>query len=176
MIKNATFGAGCFWCIEACFSTVTGILTVQPGYSGGTEETANYNTVCSGSTNHVEVAKISFDDEIISYEKLLELFWFVHDPTQKNRQGYDVGAHYRSAIFYSDSEQKMKAEKIKNKLELEKVWAQPIVTEIVPMVSFYEAEDYHKDYLKNNPGNPYCQSIIRPKLDQFKKAFAEITY
>ncbi len=174
MIKEVTFGAGCFWCIEACFNEVNGIKTVAPGYMGGDSSTANYNAVCSGRTNHAEVALIIFDDEVISFEKLLELFWFVHDPTQLNRQGNDVGRHYRSAIFYHESSQKELAIDYIEKLTKMKVWNRPIVTEITPTSIFYPAEDYHKDYLKNNLNNPYCQSMVRPKVESFKKVFGSL--
>lgn len=171
MIKEITFGAGCFWCIEACFNEVNGILSVTPGYMGGDSSSANYNAVCSGMTNHVEVALIIFDDEVITFEKLLELFWFVHDPTQLNRQGNDVGSHYRSIIFYHENMQKELALSYKEKITNMNVWDKPVVTEISPMSVFYPAEKYHENYLKNNPNNPYCQSMVRPKLDKFKEVF-----
>ena len=171
MKKEATFGAGCFWCIEACFSDVEGILDVYPGYAGGTSSSANYHDVCSGSTAHAEVARISYDSDKISFEKLLELFWFVHDPTQLNRQGNDVGSHYRSVIFFHTETQKQLAEFYKQKQNDSKVWDKPVVTEISMLPEFYPAEDYHKNYLKLNPQNPYCQAIIRPKVEAFKKIF-----
>jgi len=173
MIKEVTFGAGCFWCIEACFKEVKGILSATPGYMGGDSSTAHYNAVCSGTTNHAEVALIIFDDEIISFEKLLELFWFVHDPTQLNQQGNDIGSHYRSVIFYHDVEQKNMSNSYKNKLNEMNVWGKTVVTEISPMSIFYPAEKYHENYLKNNPDNPYCQFLIRPKLDKFKDVFED---
>ncbi len=174
MIKEITFGAGCFWCIEACFNEVNGVLCVTPGYMGGDASTANYDAVCSGTTNHAEVAMVIFDDEIISFEKLLELFWFVHDPTQLNRQGNDVGFHYRSVIFYHDNTQKELAIAYKEKISIMNIWDKPIVTEISPISVFYPAEKYHENYLKNNPNNPYCQSMVRPKLDKFKEVFSDI--
>ncbi len=175
MKKEATFGAGCFWCIEACFKDIEGVIEVLPGYAGGSETTANYKEVCSGSTGHAEVARIVFDETVISFEKLLEMFWFVHDPTQLNRQGNDIGSQYRSVVFYHDEQQKLSAEAYKNRLTEEKVWDQPIVTEISPLPNFFPAEDYHHNYLANNPQNPYCQSVVRPKVDKFKKVFrAEI--
>ncbi len=173
MKKEATFGAGCFWCIEACFKDIEGVIEVLPGYSGGSEATANYKQVCSGSTGHAEVARIVYDETAISFEKLLEMFWFVHDPTQLNRQGNDVGSQYRSVIFFHDEQQKSTAEAYKKQLTDEKVWDQPIVTEISPLPNFFPAEDYHHNYLANNPQNPYCQSVVRPKVDKFKKVFAE---
>lgn len=171
MIKEVTFGAGCFWCIEACFNEVNGITTVVPGYMGGSASTANYNAVCSGRTNHAEVALVLFDDALISFEKLLELFWFVHDPTQLNRQGNDVGRHYRSVIFYHENSQKEMALAYKEKINDMNVWNDPVVTEISPATVFYPAENYHKDYLKNNPNNPYCQAMVRPKLEKFRAVF-----
>jgi len=174
MIRKATLGAGCFWCIEACFKDVNGVLSVSPGYTGGDKSTANYKAVCSGTTDHVEVAQVEFDDSLVPYEKLLEIFWFVHDPTQLNRQGNDVGTQYRSAIFYHDEEQRVSAEKYKNRLDNEGVWEKPIVTEIVELDTFYPAEEYHHNYLENNPENPYCQSVVRPKVDKFKAVFADL--
>ena len=172
MIKEATFGAGCFWCVEACFLDLAGVISVTSGYTGGHLENPTYKQVCEGTTGHAEVARIVYDDEIISYEELLELFWFVHDPTQLNRQGNDVGTQYRSVIYYHDDIQKELAVKFKNQLTEEKVWNDPIVTEISPVEAFYAAEDYHNNYFALNPGNPYCQSVVRPKVDKFKKVFA----
>lgn len=174
MRNEATFGAGCFWCIEACFKDVKGILEVFPGYAGGSESTANYKDVCTGSTGHAEVARIVFDSDEISFDKLLELFWFVHDPTQLNRQGNDIGSQYRSVIFYHDEEQQRLAELYKGKLNDSHVWEKPVITEISPIPEFYPAEEYHKNYLELNPQNPYCQSIVRPKVDKFKRTFEDI--
>ena len=174
MTQEATFGAGCFWCVEACFKDLNGIISVAPGYSGGTEESANYKEVCSGTTEHAEVARIVFDDSVISYDKLLEMFWFVHDPTQLNRQGNDIGAQYRSVVFFHSEEQRKLAEQYKSRLNNEGVWENPIVTEITPMENFYPAEDYHFNYLENNPENPYCQSVVRPKVDKFKRVFEDL--
>lgn len=173
-MEYATFGAGCFWCIEACFKDIDGVLSVIPGYSGGSEETADYKTICEGKTDHAEVARIEFDPEVVSFDQLLEMFWFVHDPTQLNRQGNDIGTQYRSVIFYHNEEQKDKAELYKRRLEEEKVWDNPIVTEIFPLEKFYPAEDYHHNYFENNPGNMYCQSVVRPKVDKFKKTFEHL--
>ena len=143
MIQETTLGAGCFWCIEACFKDIKGITAVYPGYSAGEESTANYKDVCSGTTGHAEVARIEFNDEEVSFERILELFWFVHDPTQLNRQGNDRGTQYRSAIFYHSDEQKKIAESYKARLTEEEVWEDPIVTEISPLKNFFRAEDYH---------------------------------
>ena len=153
MEKLATLGAGCFWCIEACYKMVEGIISVTPGYTGGLKSEPTYEEVCQGNTGHAEVARIVFDDELISFEELLELFWFLHDPTQLNRQGEDIGTQYRSVIFYHDELQKAISEKYKKKLEAEKVWENRIVTEISPIGIFYSAEEYHKDYFNNNPQN-----------------------
>lgn len=172
MIKEATFGAGCFWCIEACFIDLAGVISVTSGYMGGHLENPTYKQVCEGTTGHAEVARLVYDDEIISYEELLELFWFVHDPTQLNRQGNDIGTQYRSVIFYHDEIQKELAEKYKNQLSENKVWDKPIVTEITAVSTFYPAEDYHNNYFALNPENPYCSSVVRPKVEKFKKVFA----
>jgi peptide-methionine (S)-S-oxide reductase len=173
MVKEATFGAGCFWCIEACYNDVQGVISVEPGYSGGKRENPTYEQVCSGASGHAEVARVVYDDVLISFEELLEVFWFVHDPTQLNKQGGDIGTQYRSVVFYHDEEQHEIAQKYKDRLMAEKVWDNPIVTEISPILNYYSAEDYHKNYLDLNPGNPYCASVVRPKVDKFKKVFAE---
>ena len=169
----ATFGAGCFWCIEACFQDLKGVLSVVPGYAGGHTDKPTYKEICTGQTGHAEVAQVVFDPSVISYEELLEAFWFVHDPTQLNRQGNDIGTQYRSVIFYHNEAQKTAALKYLQKLEAEKVWDKPIVTQIVEINNYFEAEDYHHNYYENNPGNPYCQSVVRPKVEKFRKVFAE---
>ncbi|MFM7007428.1 MAG: bifunctional methionine sulfoxide reductase B/A protein [Flavobacteriales bacterium] len=169
----ATFGAGCFWCIEACFKDLKGVISVVPGYAGGHKDHPTYKEVCTGQTGHAEVAQVVFDPALVSYEELLEVFWFVHDPTQLNRQGNDVGTQYRSVIFYHNAAQKQIAENYLQRLEKEKVWDAPIVTQIVEINNYFEAEDYHHDYFENNPGNPYCQSVVRPKVEKFRKVFAE---
>lgn len=173
MIKEATFGAGCFWCVEACFMDLAGVISVTSGYTGGHTQNPTYKEVCEGTTGHAEVARIVFDDEIITFDELLELFWFVHDPTQLNRQGNDIGTQYRSVVFYHDEIQKELTEKYKQKLTDEHVWENPIVTEISPIGEFYPAEDYHMNYFALNPENPYCQSVVRPKVEKFKKVFAD---
>lgn len=174
MTEKVTLGAGCFWCIEACFQTIRGVTSVLPGYSGGTKATADYNLVKTGRTNHAEVAQIEFDSSIISFADILKVFWFVHDPTQLNRQGNDVGKQYRSVIFYHSETQKNIANEQKQQLTKENVWENPIVTEIVPLETFYPAEDYHHNYLENNPENQYCQMVVRPKVEKFKQAFRSI--
>lgn len=168
---TATLGAGCFWCIEACFKDVKGILSVTPGYAGGHLKNPTYKQVCEGNTGHAEVAQIEFDTTILSYDNLLEMFWFVHDPTQVNRQGNDIGTQYRSVIFYHSEAQKEKAASYIQQLTNEKVWDLPIATQLLPIDVFYPAEDYHKNYFELNPQNQYCQSVVRPKVEKFKKVF-----
>lgn len=170
-MKEITLGAGCFWCIEACFLDIKGIISVVPGYAGGKVKNPTYEQVCTGSTGHAEVARIVYDETIISFDEILEMFWFVHDPTQLNRQGNDIGTQYRSVVFYHSEEQKEIAEKYKARLTEEKVWDKPIVTEIVAINNYYEAEKYHHNYLEQNPENAYCRAIVRPKVDKFKKVF-----
>lgn len=169
----ATFGAGCFWCVEACFSELTGVKQVLSGYMGGTTKNPTYKEVCTGLTGHAEVAQIVFDPTLISFDELLEVFWFVHDPTQLNRQGNDIGTQYRSVVFYHSPEQKEKAEFYKNKLDESGAYSSKIVTEFSPSTAFYVAEDYHQGYFKDNPNQPYCSAVVRPKVDKFRKAFAE---
>lgn len=172
MIKEATLGAGCFWCIEACYKEMKGVKEVFPGYAGGHIDNPTYEQVCDGNTGHAEVARVVYDDTEISFEQILEVFWFVHDPTQLNRQGNDIGTQYRSVVFYHDEEQKKIAEHYKSKLTAEKVWDKPIVTEIVPLSNYFQAENYHHNYFELNPGNMYCQSVVRPKVEKFKKVFS----
>jgi peptide-methionine (S)-S-oxide reductase len=173
MIKEATLGAGCFWCIEACYKDLKGVISVTSGYSGGHVDNPTYKEVCNGTTGHAEIARIVYDDAFISFDELLEMFWFVHDPTQLNRQGNDIGTQYRSVVFYHDEEQRAKAEAYKQRLTEEKVWDRPIVTEISPLTNYYPAEDYHNNYFELNPGNAYCQAVVRPKVEKFKKVFAQ---
>ncbi|MEY3741983.1 MAG: hypothetical protein RL371_886 [Bacteroidota bacterium] len=170
--ETTTLGAGCFWCIEACFKDLKGVISVVPGYAGGHKQDPTYKEVCTGQTGHAEVAQVVFDPKVVSFEELLEVFWFVHDPTQLNRQGNDIGTQYRSVIFYHNEAQKAVASTYLKRLNDEKVWDAPIVTEIVAINNYFEAEDYHHDYFENNPGNPYCQSVVRPKVEKFRKVFA----
>ena len=172
MKELATFGAGCFWCVEAVFLSLKGVVSVHSGYSGGYTENPTYKEVCTGNTGHAEVVQIEFDPAVISYAELLEAFWQVHDPTTLNRQGADVGTQYRSAVFYHSEEQRKEAEFYKKRLGDEKLWKDPIVTEIVPFKLFYRAEEYHQDYFANNPNQPYCSMVVAPKVQKFKKAFA----
>ena len=166
--ETAVFGAGCFWCVEAVFQRLDGVQSVVPGYAGGKTENPTYESVCAGSTGHAEVAKITFDPNVITYPQLLEMFWKSHDPTTLNRQGKDVGTQYRSVIYYLDDEQKNSAEKSKSAVEESNLLAAPIVTEIEQLTKFYPAEDYHHNYYKLNPNQAYCRLIIEPKL---KKLF-----
>lgn len=165
-LQTATFGAGCFWCTEAVYERLPGVVSVVAGYAGGTKPNPTYEEVCSGTTGHAEVAQITFDPAKITFDKLLETFWKAHDPTTLNRQGADVGTQYRSAIFYSDERQKEIVEK--SKKETQKHFDDPIVTQIQPLKAFYKAENYHQDYYQNNSNAPYCRIVIKPKLEKLK--------
>ncbi|NJD22940.1 MAG: peptide-methionine (S)-S-oxide reductase MsrA [Melioribacter sp.] len=169
----ATFGAGCFWCTEAVFQRLKGVVKVESGYSGGSVPNPSYEAVCTGKTGHAECSQITYDPKIISYKELLEVFWKTHDPTTLNRQGADAGTQYRSVIFYHNDEQKQLAEKYKNELESAQIWSDPIVTEISQLKNFYKAEDYHQNYYNQNGNKPYCSFVITPKIEKFKKVFAE---
>ncbi|MEJ7645449.1 MAG: peptide-methionine (S)-S-oxide reductase MsrA [Chryseolinea sp.] len=169
----ATFGNGCFWCTEAIFQNVEGVVKVESGYSGGKVKDPTYKEVCSGLTGHAEVLQIIYDPKKITFEELLEVFWETHDPTTLNRQGNDEGTQYRSVVFYHNDEQKQLAETYKKKLDASGAFEGPIVTEITPAAKFYKAEDYHQNYYNLNGNAPYCSFIIRPKLEKFKKVFAE---
>lgn len=163
----ATVGGGCFWCTEAVFQKLPGVLSIASGYAGGKTENPTYHQVCAGDTGHAEVIQIEFDPQKISYQKLLHYFWEAHDPTTLNRQGDDSGTQYRSIILYSSEAQKLLAEKAK--LEAQPNFKSPIVTEIVPLKKFYKAEAYHQDYYNENSAQPYCQAVIRPKLEKFQQ-------
>ena len=167
----ATFGAGCFWCVEAVFQQLRGVERVVSGYAGGKVEKPTYPQVCSGTTGHAEAVQITFDPEVISFEDLLEVFWRTHDPTTLNRQGADVGTQYRSVIFYHDDGQRAAAEESKRAAQAAGLWPDPIVTEIVPFTVFYEAEGYHQNYYRANPGQTYCRLVIDPKIRKFHKDF-----
>ncbi len=167
----ATFGTGCFWCTEAIFQQLDGVLKVVSGYSGGKVPNPTYKEVCTGTTGHAECIRIEYDPSKISYDELLEAFWQTHDPTTLNRQGNDIGTQYRSVIFYHNEEQKAIAEKYKSDLDASGAYAKPIVTEIVPATVFYPAENYHQDYYNINGSQPYCTFVIRPKLEKFEKVF-----
>lgn len=172
-LETATFGAGCFWCVEAVFERVEGVESVVSGYSGGHVKNPAYREVTTGRTGHAEVAQVKFDPEVVSFEELLEIFWKTHDPTTLNRQGADVGTQYRSSIFYHNETQKSLAEKYKNELNAAGAFRDPIVTEIVPFEVFYVAEDYHQQYYDLNSRQPYCQYVIAPKLEKLEKVFAD---
>ena len=165
----AVFGAGCFWCVEAVFTQLSGVQEVISGYTGGSTLNPTYESICTGTTGHAEVCRITFDPEIIPYERLLEVLFTTHDPTTLNQQGADKGTQYRSAIFYTDDNQKTIANTFISKLEDDNVFDKSIVTEVTKLTTFYEAENYHQDYYKNNSSAPYCRVVIKPKLDKFKE-------
>jgi peptide-methionine (S)-S-oxide reductase len=171
--QQATFGAGCFWCTEAVFQTLQGVNSVVSGYMGGNVPYPTYEHVCSGDSGHAEVIQVNFDEDIISYEELLLVFFKTHNPTTLNQQGNDIGTQYRSVIFYHNQEQKKKAEKMIDDLTKELVYDTPIVTEISPVSEFYKAEDYHQNYFNDHSNQPYCIFVIQPKLAKFSKNFAE---
>ena len=164
----ATFGSGCFWCSEAVFSELDGVVSVVPGYTGGTVANPTYEDVCTDSTGHAEVAQITFDPSLISYRELLEVLFSTHDPTTLNRQGADVGTQYRSVVFYADQGQKTQAEAMIQELTADKTFRDPIVTQVAPLGAFYPAEDYHREFFKKNPSQPYCRAVIAPKLAKFR--------
>jgi len=165
----ATLGGGCFWCVEAVYQRVDGVLSVKPGYAGGHVDNPSYRDVCSGKTGHAEVAKIEFDPDQISYQQILNVFWQAHDPTTLNKQGADVGTQYRSVIFYHSEEQKSLAENSKIEADQSEYWPNPIVTEITEINNYSDAEDNHDNYYKENPYQPYCLYVIKPKLDKLEK-------
>ena len=172
-LQKITFGNGCFWCTEAVFQSVKGVVSVTSGYMGGQIKNPTYREVCTGKTGHAEVLHIEYDADQVSLDELLLIFFKTHDPTTLNRQGNDVGTQYRSAIFYYNEEQKLQAEAMIKRLTEEKVYSKPIVTEITPASEFYPAEDYHQDYFNNNPHNSYCAMVIQPKLHKFAKEFGD---
>lgn len=167
----ATLGGGCFWCLEAVYDEVEGVEKVVSGYAGGEVENPSYRQVCTGTTGHAEVVQVTYDPDEISFREILEIFFVIHNPTTLNRQGADVGTQYRSAIFYHDEQQRETAQEVI--AEVAEAWDDPIVTELSPVPTFYRAEDYHQDYYGNNPAQPYCQVVIRPKLAKFRKTFSE---
>ena len=170
---TATFGAGCFWCVEAVFQQLKGVISVRSGYAGGTVANPTYKEVCTGTTGHAEVCQIVFDPSVITYDELLQAFWQTHDPTTLNKQGHDVGTQYRSVIFYHNDSQRQLAEKYKKELTEQKVWSDPVVTEISPMPAFYSAEAYHQNYFNDNGAQPYCTFVIKPKVEKFQKVFKD---
>ena len=170
-IEAITVGGGCFWCLEAVYNGLQGVLKVESGYSGGSVPNPSYEAVCSGRTGHAEVVQVTFDPAIVSYQEILKVFFAIHDPTTLNRQGADVGTQYRSVIFYHDEEQKVVAEELIARLEMDQLWSQPIVTEVAALEAYYRAEEYHQDYFKNNQSQPYCQAVVSPKVAKFRKEF-----
>ncbi|MEK7541847.1 MAG: peptide-methionine (S)-S-oxide reductase MsrA [Patescibacteria group bacterium] len=172
-LDTATFGAGCFWCTEAVFEALEGVVSATSGYAGGDMEKPTYEAVCAGNTGHAEAVQVAYDPDKVSYADLLEVFWATHDPTTQNRQGADIGVQYRSVIFYHDEEQKRLAEASKEILAASGEFTNPIVTEIVPFRAFFPAERRHQEYYKNNQDAPYCQIVITPKFEKFAKRFKE---
>ncbi|MEX0612474.1 MAG: peptide-methionine (S)-S-oxide reductase MsrA [Pirellulales bacterium] len=173
-LEKATFGSGCFWCTEAVFEQLRGVKSVVSGYSGGKTPDPTYEDISSGRTGHAEVIQITYDPAEISFDDLLKVFWQTHDPTTLNRQGHDVGTQYRSAVFYHNDEQRRVADEYKQQLNKSGTFAAPIVTEITPFDKFYPAEKYHQKYFELNPAQSYCQLIIRPKVEKFRKKFKEL--
>lgn len=170
--ETATLAAGCFWCTEAIFDMLAGVTSTMSGYSGGDMDNPSYEAVSTGSTNHAEAIQIKFDPAVISYAKLLEVFWKTHDPTTIDQQGSDIGSQYRSVIFYHNEDQRKTAEKSKE--EAQEMFADEIVTQIVPFQKFYQAEENHQDFYQNNPSHPYCQIVIDPKIAKLSKNFKEV--
>ncbi len=170
-LESATLGGGCFWCLEAVYSELNGVLKVESGYAGGRVKNPTYEDVCSDETGHAEVVQITYDPAIITYRQILQIFFSVHDPTTLNRQGHDVGTQYRSVIFYHDDNQKRVAEEVMREIENTQIWNDKLVTELVPFVEFFKAEEYHQNYFKNNPNQPYCQVVVAPKVAKFRKQY-----
>jgi peptide-methionine (S)-S-oxide reductase len=172
-MEVATLGGGCFWCIEAAFDEIRGVVNVESGYSGGTTALPKYEQVCTGTTGHAEVVQVTFDPNVISFKEILEIFFTTHDPTTLNRQGADVGTQYRSVIFYHNEKQKETAEQIIKELDAAKVWGDPIVTQVEPFEKFYKAEEYHKRYFGRHPEAGYCMVVITPKIAKLRKKYHE---
>jgi peptide-methionine (S)-S-oxide reductase len=171
--ETAVLGGGCFWCTEAVFRELRGVQRVESGYAGGSVPNPSYEEVCTGNTGHAEVVRVEFDPTELDYRDLLRIFFTVHDPTTRNRQGADVGTQYRSVVLYSDDEQRRVAEEVVREVTDAKIWRKPIVTEIEPLSAFYPAEEYHRDYFRQNPERAYCQLVIAPKVVKFRKKYAE---
>ena len=167
----ATLAGGCFWCLEAAFQDLKGVENVQSGYAGGRVANQSYEDVCTGTTGHAEVVQITFNPQVVSFEDLLHVFFTIHDPTTLNRQGADVGTQYRSAIFYHSPEQKATAERVIAELQAQKLWDEPVVTELKPLTAFYPAEEYHRDYFRRNPTQGYCRAVIAPKVAKVRKLY-----
>lgn len=174
-LESITLGAGCFWCVEAVYQELQGVVQVESGYMGGSTKNPTYKEVCTGNTGHAEVVRVTYNPAIIGLKQILEVFFQVHDPTTLNRQGNDVGTQYRSVIFYDSNEQKELALEVKRALTIARIWPDPIVTEISPLSEFYLAENYHQDYYSlNSDKNPYCSFVITPKMEKFRKTFKEL--
>jgi len=172
-LQTAVLGGGCFWCLEAVFDRLRGVHSVESGYMGGHVDKPTYRRVCGGDTGHVEVVRVSFDPQQITYRELLDVFFSIHDPTTLNRQGNDVGTQYRSVIFYGSDEQRQEAEQAIAELNRARVWPDPVVTTVEPATTFYMAEDYHQEYFANNSSQPYCQLVVSPKVKKLQQKFAE---
>lgn len=172
-LAYATIGGGCFWCVESCFNMLKGVDSVISGYSGGHKANPTYEEVCTGDTGHAEVVQIAYDPAVISYKQLMEVFLFLHDPTQLNRQGNDIGTQYRSVVFYNSEEQKKETEEALKESEAKQQWNGKYVTQVVPFEKFWPAEAYHQGYYKENPNQPYCSAVVGPKIQKFKKYFGE---
>lgn len=173
-VETVTLAGGCFWCLEAVYDEVKGVLSVESGYANGHVKNPSYRAVCNGDTGHAEVVQIKFDPSVITFRDLLNIFFVIHDPTTLNRQGADVGTQYRSGIYYHTPEQKEIAEQTIRALEAEKIWNSSIVTEVEPIKDYYVAEDYHQEYFANNPNQPYCMAVVAPKVSKFRKHFLEL--
>ena len=172
-LETATLGGGCFWCLEAIYKELKGVLSVESGYAGGHVQNPTYKQVCTGNTGHAEVVQIQYNPTIITFKDLLNVFFTIHDPTTLNRQGADIGTQYRSVIFYHNETQRKIGESSIKELEQKNLWENPIVTEITPFQMFFRAEDYHQDYYINNSNQPYCQVVIAPKISKFRKKFLD---
>ena len=166
----STLGGGCFWCVEAVFQRIEGVISVKPGYAGGKTLNPTYKEICTGKTGHAEVAQITYDPKIVTFEQILDVFWLSHDPTTLNRQGNDVGTQYRSVIYYHNDDQRLKAIESKRKTNKSSLWKDEIVTEITTLNNYTHAEDYHDNYYDNNKNQPYCVYVIKPKLDKLRKS------
>jgi peptide-methionine (S)-S-oxide reductase len=173
-LETATLGGGCFWCLEPIFGQLRGVIKAEAGYAGGKIPHPSYEQVCSGMTGHAEVVQIKFDPRLISYEDLLKVFFSMHDPTTLNRQGADIGKQYRSIILYHNPEQEAAARRMVERINAEKLWPRPVVTEIVPLKAYYRAEEYHQEYFRKNPGQSYCSVVIAPKVSKFRKQFGDL--
>ena len=173
-LQKATLGGGCFWCLEAVYQQVRGVVHVESGYTGGQTLNPDYDSVCTGKTGHAEVVQIEFDANVLTYQKILEIFFAIHDPTTLNRQGNDIGSQYRSVIYAHDKEQRMIAQNVIKQLTQGNIFDQPIVTELADLPTYYKAEEYHQNYFNNHPEQGYCAFVVSPKVSKFRKQFAEL--